>query len=112
MMNYKRWEIVLVNFPFTDFTSTKKRPALVISNNDLRYSDDLVIAFITSNIFSFDDKTDIFIDDWKDAGLPKNSLIRIKLATINKNIINKSLGTLSSNDKTKFISLFNLHFDF
>ena len=31
-MNLKKFEIALVNFPFSDLTRTKKRPALVIKS--------------------------------------------------------------------------------
>ncbi|MDO8460687.1 MAG: type II toxin-antitoxin system PemK/MazF family toxin [Nanoarchaeota archaeon] len=31
-MNLKKFDIALVNFPFSDLTKTKKRPALVISS--------------------------------------------------------------------------------
>lgn len=39
--------IVLIPFPFTDLSSTKIRPALVISNGLLR-GDDLILCAITS----------------------------------------------------------------
>jgi mRNA interferase MazF len=31
-MTYKQFNVVVVPFPFTDSTATKKRPALIVSN--------------------------------------------------------------------------------
>jgi len=39
-------EIILVNFPFTDLTGNKLRPALVLAEK----RDDILTAFISSNI--------------------------------------------------------------
>jgi hypothetical protein len=36
MTAFKRDEVVLVAFPFTDLTTTKMRPALIISSNDFK----------------------------------------------------------------------------
>ena len=48
-MSYKRGDVVLVRFPFTDLTTTKKRPALVISTDLYNQSQiNLIIAAITS----------------------------------------------------------------
>lgn len=111
-MKYKRWDIVLVSFPFTDLSTTKKRPALIISNDNLRYSEDIIIAFVTSNINTYNEDTDVLIEKWQESGLPKRSLIRIKFATVNSSIIVKTIGNLSENDKLNFIKLFIKHFDF
>ncbi len=111
-MNYNRWDIVLVSFPFTDLTTTKKRPALIISNENLKYTDDYIIAFITSNIYTYNKQTDIIIKNWEQSGLPIQSLIRIKFATINKSLIIKTIGELSESDKINFIELFKNHFNF
>ena len=43
----KRGTIVLTKFPFTDLSSDKRRPALIISRED-NQKDDVIVAFITS----------------------------------------------------------------
>ncbi len=44
------WDIVLVPFPFTDLTTSKKRPALVVSPDSYNSGPDVIIAFITSQL--------------------------------------------------------------
>ena len=49
MTAYKRGDVVLVPFPFSDQTTTKKRPAVVISSDAYNnISSDIVIMAITS----------------------------------------------------------------
>jgi len=46
---YRRGDIVLVSFPFTDLSSSKRRPALVVSPDAFNQTmQDLVLAAITS----------------------------------------------------------------
>ncbi len=47
MTNYKKWEIVLVPFPFTDLSSAKRRPALIVSPDSYNAGKDVVIAYRT-----------------------------------------------------------------
>ena len=101
-INYKKWEIVLVPFPFTDLTTTKKRPALIISPNEYNDKFDVVIAFITSKL-NFESRIgDYKIQEWEKSNLPKPSMLRMKFATIDKSIIIKKLGRLSENDVKEF----------
>ena len=47
--SYRRGDIVLVSFPFTDLSSSKRRPALVISPDAFnKRGQDVVLAAITS----------------------------------------------------------------
>lgn len=50
IMNYEIFDIILVPFPFTDSSSSKRRPALIISPKEYNLGKDVIIAFITSNL--------------------------------------------------------------
>jgi mRNA interferase MazF len=106
--NFKKWEVILVPFPFTYLTTNKKRPALIVSNNDYNKSENLVIALITSNIRDSND--DYKIIKWSEAGFPKESVIKMKFATVDKSIIVRKLGKLKKEDidsyKIKLIAFF------
>lgn len=98
MATYKQFDVVVVPFPFTDRTATKKRPALVLSselfNSGIRHS---VMAMITTASHSAW-PLDIAITDLKDAGLKVPSIIRMKLFTIDHALIQKHIGHLSFQD--------------
>ena len=50
-MPYRQGDIVLVSFPFTDLSSSKRRPALVLSPDSFNAAgEDLVLAAVTSHI--------------------------------------------------------------
>ena len=96
MYRYRFGSIVLVPFPFTDLTSTKLRPALIISKDNPR-SEDIVASFITSRVkpqlaayeFAITAENAIF----KNTGLKVSSIVRFdKIATLNKKLILGELG--------------------
>ena len=82
--------IVLTDFPFTDLTAAKRRPALVISaNNDRRA--DVIVAYITST--PRNDPDALAISSTVGTGLKVASSVRFdKIATINKEIIAGRIG--------------------
>ena len=49
MPTYQQGDIVLMPFPFTDFSQTKNRPAIIVGNHPTR-NNDYVVAKITSNL--------------------------------------------------------------
>jgi mRNA interferase MazF len=98
-MTYEPWDIVLVPFPFTNLSTHKKRPALIISPADYNKGYDVIIMFITSNLSAFGRTGDYKLTKWKEAGLPKPSMTRMKLATVDKNIIIKKIARLEEADR-------------
>jgi len=98
MTVYKKWDIVLVPFPFTDLSSAKRRPALVVSPDNYNLEKDVVIAYITSQMNLTPRIGDYDLQKWKEAGLPKPSKVRMKFATIDKSIIIKTIGNLKKED--------------
>ena len=98
MTIYKKWEIVLVPFPFTDLSSAKRRPALIVSPDNYNTGKDIVIAYITSQINLQPRLGDYDLQKWKEAGLPKPSKVKMKFATLDKGIIIKKFGKLEKED--------------
>lgn len=111
---FKFGTIVLVPFPFTDLTSTKVRPALIVSKTDAD-AKDLVLAFITSRTHESDGNGKFLLNSghkhFKQTGLKVDSLLRFdKVATLSKKIILGELGTLHKDvlktAKTSFQEVF------
>ncbi len=103
MMIYKRGDIVLVDFPFSDQPTSKRRPALIVSSNAYNTScDDVLIAQITSQTEVEQRIGDHLVQDWREAGLLRPSLIRARLATVDGSLILRRLGVMSKEDITAF----------
>ncbi len=97
-MIFKAFDVVAVPFPFTDRDATKRRPALVISNERFNQQHaQLVLAMITTatdNVWP----SDVSLTDWQDAGLKVACHFRLKLFTLDQNLVVKTIGHLSSQD--------------
>jgi mRNA interferase MazF len=99
MTTYKRGDVVLVPFPFSNQTATKKRPAVVISSSFYNEkSNDVVILAVTSKIEKSSDVDECLIADWQSAGLLKPSAVKPAISTIEQVLVLKKLGSLSASD--------------
>lgn len=106
-MTFERFDVVKVPFPFTDKQASKTRPALVISNSEFNHATGkTVFAMITSST-----KTtwlhDAKISDLNTAGLRIPCIVRMKLFTIDNNLVLERLGCLSLQDQREFENNFN-----
>ena len=100
-MIYEPWDIVLLPFPFTDLSSSKKRPAIVLSPRVYNLNQDVVVLFLTSNLSSTPKMGDYKLEHWQSSNLPKPSMVRMKFATIDKDFILKKIGEIKSKDSSK-----------
>jgi len=102
---YSQGDILLVPMPFTDLSSRKKRPVLVLSKNDYNHgADDLIVAAITSHIDSKPYTVMLTKNDMADGKLKVDSCIRAdKIYTLSKEIVIKRFGkaTQEITEKTK-----------
>ena len=95
----KRGDIVLVPFPFTDLTTEKLRPAVIVSPDPQEL--DVVIAFISSIVpFRKLAGTDFMLTpdhpDFSKTGLKKASVFKLKkLLTIERTKLIRRLGRVS-----------------
>src|SRR5207249_8553217 len=84
---------------FTDLSSVKQRPGLVLSPERLnKVRPDLVVAAITSQIPDVVGEDEILLSDadLTMGGLPKASIVKLgKIFTIHRGLIQKKLGHVS-----------------
>ena len=110
-IHFDQREIVLVPLPFSDLSTTKQRPVLILSKNeDTSQTDDLITCGITSNLK--DSKHSIIIEpkDLESGYLPNVSRIKVdKLFTLEKSVVIKKLGKLNQTSfedvKKEFLNL-------
>lgn len=97
--------IVLVPFPFDDFSMSKVRPALCLTSEIGKYNH-VIIAFISSRIPDDINESDLIINKHSEnsigTGLTTDSVIRLhKIVTIPKSLIKRKLGVISSSVELK-----------
>ena len=93
-----RGDIVLVSFPFADLTTTKVRPAVVISNDSINTKEeDIILAFISSVVPVQTKDTDFVIKEsepyFQTTGLKREAVFRMaKIVTLSRRLVRKKLA--------------------
>lgn len=101
-MTFEAFEVVVVPFPFTDRRTTKRRPALVLSDAAVFNArvGHAVMAMITS-AKNRRWPLDVPITDLERAGLPAPSVVRMKFFTLDERLVIRKAGTLAQQDRTE-----------
>jgi mRNA interferase MazF len=94
VVRFVKGKVFVLPFPFSDLSSNKKRPALVVTQ--LR-GDDVILCQITSQSKSDGYSIPLTNDDFSSGRLKIDSNIRPnRLFTADSNIISYSIGTVGS----------------
>ena len=95
----KKWDVVLLSYPFTDLSGVKVRPAVVVSpSSDNASSQDGVFLLVTSNTTRMS-VYDVIVDsghpEYPGTGFKVSSAVRInKIITLHQRLVKRTLGVI------------------
>ena len=95
-MSYKKGDIVLVKFPFTDASSGKLRPALIISNDTINKTGDYLLMQVTIRLHG--DALSLIISkkDYQEEPLYKQSELRLhKIFILNESLMTNKITSVN-----------------
>jgi mRNA interferase MazF len=93
MERYLKGIVLIIRFPFSNLTGSKKRPALIVADWG---GDDVILAQITSVAYTDKFAVNLNTPDFTNGSLHKESFIRPnKLFTADRTTLLNSIGTIS-----------------
>ncbi len=98
-MAFQRGDVVLVPFPFSNLSTVKVRPAVVVSSSLYHATEpDLLLAAITSQIAAATGPLDYVLAGWQVAGLRYPSAFKPVLFTLEPARVLHRIGALTLPD--------------
>ena len=99
-------DIILIEFPFTDLSDSKVRPAVVVSITPDAY-EDIIVCMISSVIPTRLNNFQLLIPPTQVNGLRSVSVIHVyKIATVANTKMITSIGKLSEQELQLFVAAF------
>ncbi len=95
MPSYSKHDIVLVRYPFSDLSSSKVRPAVVVSSP--HPSQDILITPLTSKTGALLEG-EFALSQWSAAGLNVATAVKRGVYTIHWSLVIKVIGRLAIGD--------------
>ncbi|QLE58393.1 type II toxin-antitoxin system PemK/MazF family toxin [Nostoc sp. TCL26-01] len=98
-MTLSKGDIILTQFPFTDLSQTKLRPAVILWVDSIK--DEITLCFISSqNVNNLTSEEFAILDsdpDFVKTGLRISSKVRVtRIATLNRLLVVRRLGQLTT----------------
>lgn len=88
-----RNDVVLLPIPFTDLSSSKVRPAIVVGHGS--WPGDLFVVPVTSQLAN----ADLQVNEWAEAGLNVPSGIKGQISTVEVRLVRKVVGRITAQDR-------------
>lgn len=97
-ISYKRGDVVVVPFSFIDSSIAKRRPALVVSGSEYNGKSGALICAMLTSATQVPWPGDVKLRKWSQAGLKRECSFRLKLFTIEQNLVREVVGVASDSD--------------
>ena len=94
MNSYSKNDIILVRYPFSDLSSSKVRPAVVVSTS---HSSQDIITPLTSKTGSLMEG-EFVLSGWEEAGLNVSTAVKRGIYTVHNSLVIKVIGQLVEAD--------------
>lgn len=98
-MIYDPFDVVIVPFPFTDSSTTKKRPAVILSTTHFQEKIGHAVMAMVTSAKNSPWPHDVKIKNLEACGLEAPSVVRLKLFTLDLRFVLRKSGTLSETDQ-------------
>ncbi|WP_293360247.1 MULTISPECIES: type II toxin-antitoxin system PemK/MazF family toxin [unclassified Microcoleus] len=95
MPSYSKNDIILVRYPFSNLSSSKVRPAIVVSAPHV--SQDIMIVPLTSKTASLIEG-EFILTEWSAAGLNVATAVKRGLHTVHESLVVRKIGILADSD--------------
>lgn len=104
---FKKYDVVVVPFPFIDSDLSKQRPALVLSSEEFNQETKMVTCIMITSSTLEDWTSDVEILNYQKAGLKKKCKARFKVFSIQGHLIKQNIGRLDKKDQDRVRTAFN-----
>jgi mRNA interferase MazF len=94
-----RDDVVLLPIPFTDLSSAKVRPAIMVGHGS--WPGDLFVVPVTSQLAN----ADLLVNQWASAGLNVPSGIKGQICTVEVRLVRKVVGRITAQDRAALDTL-------
>ena len=102
-------DIVLIDVPYSDLSGMKKRPVLIISDNEHNsHNEDIICCAVTSNPRNYAKSIEISMQELEFGRLEPTSRIKAtKIFALDKNNIQKIIARLNTEKSRQVVKLLN-----